>query len=349
MSRMIMRLRKGTLVFATILFAQIVPGGLVWASDKQSEGMALIKHAVELTDLRKSGPYHMRSNLDVLDEALGKRDGTDVVTFSSPDRWRRDLHMTGYDETAVFIEHSMYRTRSLPFTPPSLRTDIAGSLRNLPETLSYKVLRVFNRKINHVEARCVYLQEQQEPKDQPVEITWCFDTHTGLPLERLWGNGNRHTEFLDYKPFGGKFVPGAVELVDGKQGGKAVLEAIDSSFTDSAHVFEPPAGATARPWCDNMKGIRPISVGELDIRPGLLRGDGLELQYELTVDAQGKVTNVIPMAAKPYVDRIAIEAMRTWQFRPATCDGTPVPTDILFDIRGWFEGSTTKSSMVGNR
>jgi hypothetical protein len=329
MSRMIIRLRQSTPVFAITLFVQVVFTTVVCASDKQSEGMALIRRAVDLTDLRQSGPYHMRSSLTVVDEALGKREGTDVVTFLSTER-RRDLHMAGYDEVAVFLGHNMYRTRSLGFTPPSLRVDIAGSLRNLPETLTYKVLRVFNRKINEVEARRVYLQQQN---DQPAEVTWCFDPTTGLPIKQLSGNGRQRIKFSNYKPFGSRFVPGVIEaIVDGKQRGKAVIEAIDSGITDSVHVFEPPVDATVRQWCDNMQRPRPISIWPPDIPPGARSHSGLELKYELTVDAQGNVMDVIPMAAKPYVDRIAIETIRRWQSKPAMCDGTPVPTDMWIDI-----------------
>ena len=253
------------------------------ASDKQSEGMALIKRAVELTDLHQGGPYVMRSSLAVLDVSLGKREGKEVVTFSSIQRWRRDLHMTGYDEVAVFLGNNMYRTRSLNFTPPSLQIDIAGSLRNLPETLTYKVIRVFNRKMNDVELRCVYLQQKA---DQPAEVTWCFDPHTGLPWLRLPGNGTRRIEFLNYKPFGNKFVPGSVEVsVGGKQTGKAVIDAIDSGIPDTAHLFDPPAGSSARPWCDNMEGPRPVAVARPDLPQAMRSRAGLELNYELAVDA----------------------------------------------------------------
>lgn len=321
---------KGLLVFTALLAVQVMLESFACASDKQSEGIGLIKHAIELTDLRQSGPYRLRWNLTVVDEAIGKREGTDVVTFSSIERWRRDLHMTGYDEVAVFLGHNMYRTRSLAFTPPSLRADTAGSLRNLPEMLSFKVLRVFNRKKHDVEARCVDLQRQT---DLPVETTWCVDPNTGLPSAQLGANGSRRIEFSNYKPLGGKFVPGQVEaIVEGKQRVKATLEAIDSGLADPAHGFDPPVGATARPWCDDMVGPTPISIPPMDIRPDLRSRKGLELKYELSVDARGKVTDIVPMDAKPFVDRIVIESMRTSQWNPAMCGGTPVPTDRVFDF-----------------
>jgi len=82
-----------------------------------------------------------------------------------------------------------------------------------------------------------------------------------------------------------------------------------------------------------MEPVRPLSIGKIDVPPDMrYRRAGLELQYELAVDAQGNVTDIIPMAPQPFLDRIAIEEIRTWQFKPATCGGTPVPTDTLFDV-----------------
>ena len=326
---MMMRLRKLSHVAAILLAVQLAMNTAVGASDKQSEGMDLIKHAIELTDLQHAAPYHLRWTLTVLDDAVGKREGTDEVTFSSTERWRRNLHMTGYDEVAVFLGHNMYRTRSVAFTPPSLRVDHAGSLRNLPEALAYKVLRVFNRKKDEVEARCVELQRSA---DSPGETTWCFDSRTGLPVERLGARGSR-LEFRNYRPLGSKFVPGGIEVIaGGKQRAKAVLETVDSEIGDPVHGFEPPAGATVRVWCDNMAGLSLVSLPTIDIRPDLRARKGLELKYELTVDAHGKVTNIIPMAPNPFVDRIVIESLRSAQWNPAMCDGTPVPTDTLFDV-----------------
>jgi len=203
----------------------------------------------------------MRSRLTVVDEELGTREGTDVVTFLSTERWRRDLDVTGYREVAVFLGDNMYRTRSLRFTPPSLRADIAGSLRNLPETLGYKVLRVFNHKINDIESRCAYLEERN---DKPAEVTWCFNAQTELPTARLSGSGNRRIEFSNYKPFGSKFVPGNVEvIVDGKQKGSALIEAIDLGITVGAHTFDPPTELLCGSGAITCKALDQYQSGSL--------------------------------------------------------------------------------------
>ncbi|HET9698677.1 MAG TPA: hypothetical protein VFP40_17530 [Terriglobales bacterium] len=302
-----------------------------FAADKQADGMALIQKALDQTDLRKSGPYTIHAKLTVNDEATGKREGTDVVSFDSTARWRRELRMTGYNEVAVFLGQFMYRTRSLQFTPPSLRGDIAGGLRNLPETLSYKVMKISSRKVGDAKADCVSLQQPR--KDTPFEVTWCFDSTTGLPLARYGHAYGDRTEFTNYKPFGQKQYASTVqEFTNGKPSGTATIESVESGVGNDVHLFDTPAGAIPRPWCDDMQGPRPVSFPWPDIPLGARGHSGLELHYELTLDAQGNVTAVVPMAPKALPDRIAIGALRDWSFYPAMCGSTPVPTDVEINV-----------------
>jgi hypothetical protein len=309
----------------------IQPTNNLFAGDKQAEGMALIQKAVDLTDLRKSGPYRMRANVTMEDETFGRREGIDVHNFISPERWRRDLDVTGYNEIAVFLGGYMYRSRNTRFTPPGVRGDLSGTLRNLPETLNYKVLRVYDRKVNGVDARCVYLQQNR--KEMPAEIKWCFDASTGLPIVTLSSQETWYTEFSSYKAFGNKFIPGKIELFEkGKSRGAAIIE-FEPSVSNEESIFKIPSDAMGRRWCDDMQGPRSKVIGPVSVPPGARSHQGLELFYELTIDEHGKVLGVVPMAEKPFVDRIAIETMRNWEFEPARCGDTPVPTDIVIDLK----------------
>jgi hypothetical protein len=82
---MSLQVRKSLLFLVVILSVEYFATSILWASDKESEATTLINRALQLTDLNRSGPYHLRATLSVMDEALGKREGTDEVTFSSTD------------------------------------------------------------------------------------------------------------------------------------------------------------------------------------------------------------------------------------------------------------------------
>ena len=313
------------------LFILLVPFTSAYSTDKQAEGIALIQRSVDLTDLRKSGPYRLRASIAYEDVAVGKGEGINVVNFISVDRWRRDLQVTGYNEIALFLGAYMYRSRTARFTPPALRGDLVGSLRNLPEVLDYKVFRIYDQKIRDVTARCVYLQQNR--KDRPSEVRWCFDPATGLPLAILAANEIWHTEFSDYKPFGSKFVPGKIELFEGRKSrGIATMDSVESTVPNQDVIFKIPSDAIGRRWCDDMQRPRPRSYFPIPVPPGARAHSGLDANYEVTIDEHGRVLDVVPMAERPFIDRIAIETISQWEFEPARCGDTPVLTDIALDI-----------------
>jgi hypothetical protein len=308
----------------------LVPFTSAYSTDKQTEGIALIQRAVDLTDLRKSGPYRLRASLSYDDVAVGKGEGINVVNFISVDRWRRDLQVTGYSEIALFLGGYMYRSRTARFTPPALRGDLVGSLRNLPEALNYKVFRTYDQKFHGVSARCAYLQQNR--KERPAEIRWCFDPGTGLPVATLAANEIWYTEFSDYKPLGNKFLPSRIELFErGKSRGTAVIDSVETVVPHQDVIFKIPSDAIGRRWCDDMQGPRSRSIFPIPVPPGARAHSGLDAHYELTIDEHGRVLDVVPMAERPFIDRIAIETMSQWEFEPARCGDTPVLTDLAID------------------
>ena len=293
--------------------------------------MALIRRGVELTDLRQSGPYHMHTRLSVRDQLLNKEvDGGEDVYWASSKQWRRDLGLKDYyRETAFLLNSQLYRVRNPGFTPPAARQDIAASLRNLPEALDYKVIRVFDRPIDGSATHCVLLQ-----KPFALPLNWCFDATSALPLVVYYENYEHRVQFRGYRPFGSKFVPGAVEVYQRDLlTGRALIDRIEAGVPDNPQLFKPPAGVEGRPWCDDMRMLQIVSTRRPDIPSSLRAHVGLQFIYEVTVDAQGNVSNVVPMAEKPFADRIVMETLATWKFKPASCSGTPVPTDTVMNFQ----------------
>jgi hypothetical protein len=302
------------------------------AQDKQTEGMAIIQRAIELTDLTQSGPYQMHNILTLTDETLGKQfTGEEAVFFVSPEKWRRELRIKGYyDESAIFKGNMMYRGRSLNFTPPGARKDVAGSLRNLPDVVKYKVLRVYDRKVNDLDTRCVYLQNGGQ---RNYEITWCIDPKTGLPAAQYYRESGHYIEFREYKAFGKKFVPNVVEVFSGGKSKEKAVISISQGVPDDPKTFEAPSTYPARPWCDNMQALIVVDNKRPDIPQLARRHTGWELLYEMTVDEKGNVVNVVPMSPKPFADRIVMDTLAGWKFKPAMCGANPVPTDFIVSMQ----------------
>jgi hypothetical protein len=273
----------------------------------------------------------MHSLLSVREQLLNKEvDGGEDIYWASSKRWRRDLGLRGYySESAFLLDSQLYRVRNPGFTPPAARRDIAASLRNLSEAVESKVIRVFDRPVNGSAAHCVLLR-----KAYVVDTNWCFDATSGLPVVEYFENYGRRNEFRGYRPFGSKYVPGVVEVFQSNfLTGRAVIDRIQAGIPDSPQLFKPPAGVEGRPWCDDMGMLEIVSRRRPEIPQALRAHAGLQLVYEVTVDAHGNVSNVVPMAEKTYTDRIVMETLATWKFKPASCSGTPVPTDTVMNFQ----------------
>jgi hypothetical protein len=326
-----MRISIAKTVMAVLCLLTVV-SSVAFAEDKQVEGMALVQRAIELTDLRQSGPYEMHNVLTLTDEALGKQfSGEEAVFFVSPEKWRRELRIKGYyDESAIFKGNMMYRGRSLNFTPPAARKDVAASLRTLPDVVKYKVLRVYDRKVNGLDTRCVYLQNGGQ---RNYEITWCIDPKTGLPAAQYYSRSGNYIEFREYKSLGKKFVPNIIEVFWGGKSKEKAEISISAGVPDDAKIFEPPASYPARPWCDDMEALIVVNKPSPQI-PQLTRNHtGWELLYEMTVDEKGKIINVVPMTPKQFADRIFMDTVAEWRFKPALCGSNPVPTDFIVSMQ----------------
>jgi TonB family protein len=91
------------------------------------------------------------------------------------------------------------------------------------------------------------------------------------------------------------------------------------------------AGYELRPALPVVFPDPAVSVSEL---PGGASGD---VEVEITIDAQGVVVDTkILESMGPQVDEKVLAALRNWRFRPATKDGTAIPSqqDVFFHFPG---------------
>ncbi len=309
-------------------FTLAAPAAL--AKDAKPDGMDLVRRGLELTDLREGGPYHMHAQLQMHD-FLERKDitGVDDVYWQSAKQWRRELRMAGYySESALFLDGQLYRLRAPNFTPPAARRDVAASLRLLPDALHLKAGRVSSRTIGRSAAECVYLSGSGE------ESNWCFDATSGLPLAHFLKSYDDRIEFAGYKPLGTRFVPGTIQhFWKGKSFATAAIETVELNLPKDAKLFQPFPKAEVRPWCDDTDGLKAITTTRPDLPQWARSSTGLQLTYEVTIDAKGDVANVVPMAENPPLDVIVMQTLAHWKFHPAMCGSTPVPTDIVRSFR----------------
>jgi len=141
-------------------------------------------------------------------------------------------------------------------------------------------------------------------------------------------------EFRDYASFAGKQYPRTQLL---SESGHVVIEAhvesLDSLVTDRTE-FTGLSGV--QPWttCDDKKMLQIISAADPEYTESA-RSQKVQGSYTLwiTVLEDGSVSNpVIVRPLEPTLDEASIARVKQWRFRPATCAGKPVPTEINVDV-----------------
>lgn len=106
--------------------------------------------------------------------------------------------------------------------------------------------------------------------------------------------------------------------------GQAVVEGVDDDFAQGAPMFAPGmAPARVR------KQVQPVYPREaLREKLPLIR-----VQIEAVVTADGTIGDArVIQTADSRFDQAAVDAARQWQFDPATRDGRPVASRVIFEM-----------------
>jgi TonB family protein len=90
-----------------------------------------------------------------------------------------------------------------------------------------------------------------------------------------------------------------------------------SEFSDIPHV-------SARSRCEDTQPPQALATPD----PLLSAGFGLKVKVSFIVGADGRVHSpLILQSAGPVGDRMVLRTVRSWRYRPATCNGVPTEAE----------------------
>jgi TonB family protein len=97
-------------------------------------------------------------------------------------------------------------------------------------------------------------------------------------------------------------------------------------------LFTPPPGAIELANCRTvLTPPRAISTPQPLLASG--SADQNRVAVEAVLDVKGKPQNVrVVASASETLDKNAVNAVREWRFKPATCDGEPVPYQMRVEV-----------------
>lgn len=301
------------------------------AGDGTPPDAEFIREAESRFDIFSLPKFEMKAALRANNE--GKMlNGTYLLLWNGPDRWREEIAFPGYSEVTVDVKGLIYIKRTTDFEP--LRVEQLHSVlgfgsspsggsffhRDLRPNENYK--KVQDRKINGIHARCLEIASS-EGHERKV----CTDT--------LTGNMIRDERFRDSGliPIVSKAYPRSLSLVE--EGiRKAEVEITELMVPEQISVtaFEPSQGVVPKPGCMNPVPWIPIRKVAGDY-PKEDRRSGIQGQvFVYAVIAKNGVPQhlTIVQGVNPSLNQASLDGTHQWRFQPATCNGVPVDVETIF-------------------
>ena len=321
-----------------LLLGVILAASLGFAEKQEEESKALVDRAKQLSDLRAEGApaFRLKTSFKVFKKGSSGTEGTYTETWISRRQWRRETVLGDFREIVVANGNKRWLLKSTSAEPKG--TEEAGfqmaSLRFAPEY--WRPEKIEDRELGSLAARCI----ETKPDSTGGKSLVCFDKGTGtvaaevLPVQVRDRIVDHTCEYRDYGKFGERLFPRVARCFEGPRPTfeETLLELSAEPSLDPA-LFARLEGGTEFVNCQGVSKP-PTPLYMPSAVPPRIENPKNPVVLRLIVEADGTTDNlrVVGSVDKGF-DDAAMEAVRHYRFKPATCDGEPVATQIDVDIK----------------
>lgn len=304
----------------------------------------MIAKARDTISLSLVGPVRIEANLKFT-APNAKVKGTYVLDWAAPDRFRREIHLPGYDEISVATGRALFRKRNTNYTPllayrakemmsenatiAQFQSDASRAALAVPanatafavgasQTSAFAATVMTVRGETCLSLVTNFFEQLCMGKDDNLPVA--ISLHNTGDTEGL--------RYEDYKSFGSGVISRKRKYLDGG----TVLAEADIKHMEKVVDFPPdtfvaPANAEQVEWCSDespaallpLKPPLPVTVGDFP-NPEIL---------DAFVSADGKPTRLEILATGgPAADAAARKLAYLIRFAPATCGGKAVASEM---------------------
>ncbi len=312
-------------------------------ADKKPTPEEIIAKAKDVVSLGLVGPFEMQAEVRIA-TAGGAQKGTYVLDWAAPDRFRREIHLPGYDEVSVANGATLYRKRSTDYMPlvvfrleelmnpeemiAEFQRDAAllasGTASGAKTVKSGQLPRIARERFNTMMTKgsCISI-----PAHFYEEL--CVDANDGQPTEisRRSTADDEAILYNNYENAGSGFLARQRQYFGTE---KRVEEADITRFTKvdrfPPDTFVPPVGAEQLDWCydENPARLLPFKAPPRVHPEDFTNPETLDA----FVSADGTLTRFEMIGAGGAVGDAAIRKISdTMRFSPATCGGKPMASE----------------------
>jgi TonB family protein len=305
------------------------------------EAASLIEHAKQLSDIRADGApaFRLRMNFRAIAKDGSVLEGAYSEVWVSKARWRRETAAGEFRRTEVAAGQKRFFLEPVKPLPEHIRDLPALSELGRFQPEFWGPEKIENRKLNGASLRCIETLREafrpligRESEDRAETPSLCFDRSSGvLAAEIEPAMRDAVCFFSDYQKFGDRTYPRSYQCVEGKQPRleASVVELVALPQADP-ELFALSNGAKERRGCPDP--AEPPRVAHQQ-EPAVPPGSGV-VAISITVGIDGIPRDFSTVSSpNPKQEKAALEALRQWRFRPATCDREPVAVRIKVEIR----------------
>ncbi len=286
-------------------------------------------------------PWHLKISVRQFDPAGGMTGQSQMEEFWGGESKHKVIYTTPTASmTEYATEKGLFRSAGSSIPPGPLM--LAGNAFTNPifenESLIEKwILSRENRKENGVKLVCVSTKgiRNGSEKHELIGSTYCLDSAQPILLSRsnpIGAAGAAIYTRSDIQNFHGYYVPQEVDLtVGGKRTLEAHLELLEDLARTNDALFTPPANAVPGPvvrTVDISGGIvgATFERGNAPEYPVAAKAAGIKgtVVLEAKISKNGSVTDLKVVSGPPELQQAAMDAVRTWKYKPYLLNGEPV-------------------------
>jgi hypothetical protein len=140
-------------------------------------------------------------------------------------------------------------------------------------------------------------------------------------------------EHSEYIPLGNKLFPKAIRRFErGKPIIELTVEELAPEPNPDPSLFEPPAGAEVKVFCDGGEPSKQLNHPVFEI-PSHLKRPGTSLSFAAygLIGTNGRLLNVtlLTSSGSGELDAVAFKVFQNLRYKPRVCNGAPVEEETI--------------------
>jgi TonB family protein len=302
----------------------------------QTQAEALFDRARKLSDIRTEGApaFRLSATFSFQGKDLSTIQGTYTEVWVSRSQWWRDTVLNDAHRTEIGGLNRYWVVDDI-----GDYFDIARSISALVNVLPSKVATMdfeFIQDDTNEVAKCAV----SKPDKSGGKYAFCFENQTGALLERVSPkfrvrNASTYSCFYGgFRKFGGFMFPREIGCFEDKHR-KLDVKIVDLAAEPAAdpQLFKP-----------TQRAVEFIECGGKRTQPEARSSPAPTFYYShpdsnataiisLIVDQKGKPQDLkVAKSGGKDFDKDAVSAVSRWRYKPATCDGEPIPAQLEVQI-----------------